>query len=61
MDAVMDPADVAKQGYDAMLKGDGQVFTGWRNKMQVAMSRVLPAEQLAKQHSKEGAPGTAKH
>ena len=57
----MDPADVAKQGYDAMLKGEGQVITGWKNKMQVAMSRVVPAEQLAKQHAKEAAPGTAKH
>jgi short-subunit dehydrogenase len=57
----MDPAEVAKQGYDAMLAGDGQVITGWKNKMQVAMSHVMPAEQLAKQHTKEAAPGTAKH
>ncbi len=57
----MDPAEVAKQGYDAMLAGDGQVVTGWKNKMQVAMSHVMPAEQLAKQHTKEAAPGTAKH
>jgi short-subunit dehydrogenase len=57
----MDAADVAKQGYDAMLSGDGQVITGWKNKMQAAMSHVLPAEQLAKQHTKEAAPGTAKH
>jgi short-subunit dehydrogenase len=57
----MDPSDVAKQGYDAMLAGDGQVITGWKNKMQVAMSHVIPAERLAKQHSKEAAPGTAEH
>ena len=55
----MDPAEVAKQGYDAMMKGDGQVITGWKNKMQAAMSHVMPAEQLAKQHTKEAAPGTA--
>src|SRR6202000_2953284 len=30
----MDPADVAKQGYDAMLGGGGQGITGWKNKMQ---------------------------
>src|ERR1700704_2539105 len=30
----MDPADVAKQGYDAMMAGEGQVITGWKNKMQ---------------------------
>lgn len=57
----MDPADVAKQGYDAMLDGEGQVVTGWKNKMQVAMSHVMPAEQLAKQHAKMAEPGTAKH
>jgi uncharacterized protein len=57
----MDPADVAKQGYDAMMAGEGQVITGWKNKMQAAMAHVMPAEQLAKQHTKEAAPGTAKH
>jgi short-subunit dehydrogenase len=57
----MEAADVAKQGYDAMLKGEGQVITGWKNKMQAAMSHVMPAEKLAKQHTKEAAPGTAKH
>jgi short-subunit dehydrogenase len=55
----MDPADVAKQGYDAMLNGDGQVITGWKNKMQAAMSHVMPADQLAKQHSEMAEPGTA--
>ena len=57
----MDPAEVAKQGYEAMLKGEGQVITGWKNKMQAAMAHVLPAEQLARQHTNEAAPGTAKH
>ncbi len=57
----MDPAEVAKQGYDAMLSGEGQVITGWQNKMQAAMAHVTPAGQLAKKHAKEAAPGTAKH
>jgi short-subunit dehydrogenase len=57
----MDPADVAKQGYDAMLAGEGQVITGWKNKMQAAMSHVMPAEQLAKKHTKMAEPGTAQH
>jgi short-subunit dehydrogenase len=60
-DKKMDPADVAKLGYDAMLKGDGQVIAGWKNKLQAAMAHVMPAEQLAKQHSKMAEPGTAKH
>jgi short-subunit dehydrogenase len=57
----MNPADVARQGYDAMMNGEGQVITGWKNKVQAAMAHVTPAERLAKQHSKEAAPGTAKH
>src|ERR1700761_992518 len=57
----MDPTEVARQGYDAMMAGDGQVITGWKNKMQAAMAHMMPAEQLAKQHTKEAAPGTAKH
>jgi short-subunit dehydrogenase len=57
----MEAGEVARQGYDAMLNGDGQVITGWKNKMQVAMSHVMSSDQLAKQHTKEAAPGTAKH
>jgi short-subunit dehydrogenase len=57
----MAPAEVAKQGYEAMQNGEGQVITGLKNKLQVAMAHVMPAEQLAKQHSKEAAPGTAQH
>jgi short-subunit dehydrogenase len=57
----MDPAEVARQGYEAMMSGEGQVVTGWKNKMQAAMAHVTPAEQLAKQHAKEAAPGTAQH
>jgi short-subunit dehydrogenase len=57
----MDAAEVARQGYEAMMKGEGQVITGWKNKMQAAMSHVMPADRLAKQHSKETAPGTAQH
>jgi short-subunit dehydrogenase len=56
----MAPADVAKQGYDAMQSGEGQVVTGLKNKVQAAMAHVTPAGQLAKQHAKEAAPGTAK-
>jgi uncharacterized protein len=57
----MDPADVAKQGYKAMQSGEGQVITGLKNKLQVAMAHVTPAQQLAKAHTKEAAPGTAKN
>lgn len=36
-----DAADVAKTGYDAMLKGERSVVYGFKNKLQVAESKVL--------------------
>jgi short-subunit dehydrogenase len=54
-----DPADVAKNGFAAMMKGEGGVVSGLHNKMQAAVAHVMPAERLAKQHTKMAAPGTA--
>lgn len=53
-----DPAEVAADGYKAMMKGDGGVVSGLQNKLQVAAAHVVPAQTLAKQHSKMAAPGT---
>jgi short-subunit dehydrogenase len=53
------PDEVAKQGFAAMMKGEGQVVTGWDNKLRAAMTRVASHEMLAKQHAKMAAPGTA--
>jgi short-subunit dehydrogenase len=55
-----DPADVAKVGFDAMMRGDGDVVSGWKNKIQSAVANVTPAGVLASQHRKMAAPGTAK-
>lgn len=53
------PADeVAKLGFEAMLRGDGQVITGWQNKMQAAISHFLPSSTLAEMHRRQAAPGT---
>ena len=56
-----DPDEVAAIGYDAMMKGEADVVAGWKNKMMVAMSRVMPAEAVAEQHRRMAEPGTAKH
>lgn len=53
-----DPKDVAKAGFDAMLRGDGDVVTGWQNKLQTAIASVTPAGMLARQHARKAAPGT---
>jgi uncharacterized protein len=59
-DKKQDPAEVAKVGFDAMLKGEADVVAGWKNKMQVVMSKVMPAQATAEMHRKLAEPGTAK-
>jgi uncharacterized protein len=54
-----DAADVAKMGFDAMMKGEGDVVTGWMNKFQSAIANVTPAEVLAEMHRRMAAPGSA--
>jgi uncharacterized protein len=55
-----DPADVARVGFDAMMRGDGDVVSGWKNKLQAAMANVTPAGVLAEQPRKMAEPGSAK-
>jgi short-subunit dehydrogenase len=57
-DKKADPADVAKIGFDAMLKGEGDVIAGLKNKLQGAMAAVTPQSMLAEQHRKMAEPGT---
>jgi len=54
-----DPAEVAKKGYEAMKKGEGDVVTGMKNKLQVAAAHVTPSDLLAERHRKEAEPGSA--
>lgn len=56
-----DPAEVAKQGFDAMMNGESSIITGLTNKLQVAAASLLPSSTTAEQHRKKAAPGTAKH
>ena len=55
-----DPADVAKDGFKAMMSGEGGVVSGWQNKLEAAAAHVISSERLAKKHSEMAAPGTAK-
>jgi short-subunit dehydrogenase len=54
-----DASFVAKTGFDAMMRGKGDVVTGLKNKLQTAIASVTPAGMLAKQHRKMAEPGTA--
>lgn len=53
-----DPADVAKNGFEAMKKGEAGVVSGWQNKLQAAMAKLLPASMVASQHRKQAEPGS---
>jgi short-subunit dehydrogenase len=55
---MMQPDEVAKIGFQAMLKGEADVVAGLKNKMQVAMSKVMPAQATAQMHRKLAEPGT---
>lgn len=55
-----DPADVAADGWKAMLDGEGQIVSGFRNKLTVAAAGVTPASVLAEQHRKMAEPGSGK-
>jgi short-subunit dehydrogenase len=55
-----DPKDVAKTGFDAMMKGEESVVHGLHNKMQVTAGRVLPKGVTAEMHRKLAEPGGAK-
>ncbi|WP_207477921.1 SDR family NAD(P)-dependent oxidoreductase [Arenibaculum pallidiluteum] len=55
-----DPADVAKVGFQAMMRGDGDVVSGWKNKIQTSVATVTPAGVLAEQHRRMAEPGSGK-
>ncbi len=55
-DKMADPADVAKDGYDALMRGDDKVVSGFMNKVQVAISNVTPDAAVAEQVKKQQEP-----
>jgi short-subunit dehydrogenase len=55
-----DPADVAKTGFNAMMKGEGDVVSGWKNKLQSAIATVAPSGVMAEVHRGMAEPGKGK-
>ena len=51
-----DPAQVAKDGYKALMSGDDKVISGMKNKMMVGMSNVMPESTVADQMKKMQEP-----
>lgn len=54
-----DPADTAKNGWDALMAGKASVVSGFKNKVQAALSGITPEAVKAEQHRKMAEPGTA--
>jgi short-subunit dehydrogenase len=55
-----DPAQVARQGYEALMAGEERVVAGsWKNKAQVAAGKVMPDSVKAEMHRKMAEPGSA--
>ncbi len=53
-----DPAKTAKTGFDAMMKGEGDVVSGFMNKVQAAVAAVTPQSMLAALHRGMAEPGS---
>jgi short-subunit dehydrogenase len=51
-----DPARVARLGFEAMLKGEADVVAGLKNKLEVAISKVIPAQAVAQIHRRLAEP-----
>ena len=55
-----DPVDVAKVGFDAMMKGESYVVSGFKNKVMSTVASVTPSGVLAEQHRKKAEPGSGR-
>jgi uncharacterized protein len=53
-----DPVDVAKVGFEAMMDGEGDVVSGFKNKVMSTVASVTPSGVLAEQHRKKAEPGS---
>jgi len=59
--SLADPADVAKDGYEALQKGESKIVSGMKNKIQTAMGNVMPDETVAEMYRKQMNPGEKEH
>jgi len=51
-----DPAEVAKDGYKALMSGKDKIVSGFKNKVQVAIANVIPDSAAAQNINKQQAP-----
>jgi short-subunit dehydrogenase len=56
----LNTADVAKDGYEAMMRGEGDIVSGWSNKLMTAATSITPAAMLGEAHGKLAKPGSGR-
>jgi len=54
--SLSNPADVAQDGFDALMAGDDKVTSGLKNKMMVGMSNVMPETTVAHMMNEQQKP-----
>lgn len=54
--SLSNPADVAQDGFDALMAGDDKVTSGFKNKMMVGMSNVMPETTVAHMMNEQQKP-----
>ncbi|MCE7042882.1 SDR family oxidoreductase [Dyadobacter sp. CY312] len=55
-DAMADPADVAKDGYEALMAGKDKVVSGLKNKLQTAIGNITPDTLQARHMAEQQKP-----
>jgi len=55
-DSMADPADVAKDGFEALMNGKDKVVSGFKNKIQVSMNNILPDSTAAHSMNEQQKP-----
>jgi uncharacterized protein len=55
-----DAAKVARDGFDALMRGESDVVSGWKNKLVATLANITPAEFLAERHRAMAEPGSAR-
>jgi len=51
-----DPVQVARDGYEPLMKGDDKIVSGFKNKVMVGMSNIMPEKTVAAQMDKMQRP-----
>lgn len=54
--AMSSPVDVAKDGFEALMAGKDKIISGYKNKIQVGMSNLMPDTTVAAQVSEQQKP-----